>query len=80
MHPTVPANSMVADINIDMFLPLFPLKVLTVYGLQESDLGDMVTKVANRLAGSAYNAIRSRCETFSSAAISTALFALEFHR
>jgi Zn-dependent M28 family amino/carboxypeptidase len=47
MHPTVPANSMVADINIDMFLPLFPLKVLTVYGLQESDLGDIVTKVAN---------------------------------
>jgi len=47
MHPTVPTNSMVADINIDMFLPLFPLKVLTVYGLQESDLGDMVTKVAN---------------------------------
>jgi Zn-dependent M28 family amino/carboxypeptidase len=46
-HPTVPANSMVADINIDMFLPLFPLKVLTVYGLQESDLGDIVTKVAN---------------------------------
>ncbi len=46
-HPTVPTNSMVADINIDMFLPLFPLKVLTVYGLQESDLGDIVTKVAN---------------------------------
>jgi Zn-dependent M28 family amino/carboxypeptidase len=46
-HPTVPANSMAADINIDMFLPLFPLKVLTVYGLQESDLGEMVTKVAN---------------------------------
>ena len=46
-HPTVPANSMVADINIDMFLPLFPLKVLTVYGLQESNLGDIVTKVAN---------------------------------
>jgi Zn-dependent M28 family amino/carboxypeptidase len=47
MRPTVPANSMVADINIDMFLPLFPLKVLTVYGLQESNLGDIVTKVAN---------------------------------
>lgn len=46
-NPTVPANSMVADINIDMFLPLFPLKILTVYGLQESDLGDLVTKVAN---------------------------------
>jgi Zn-dependent M28 family amino/carboxypeptidase len=46
-HPTVPGNSIVADINIDMFLPLFPLKVLTVYGLQESNLGDIVTKVAN---------------------------------
>jgi Zn-dependent M28 family amino/carboxypeptidase len=46
-HPTVPANSMVADINIDMFLPLFPLKILTVYGLQESNLGDIVTKVTN---------------------------------
>jgi Zn-dependent M28 family amino/carboxypeptidase len=45
-HPTVPTNSMVADINIDMFLPLFPMKILTVYGLQESDLGDIVTKVA----------------------------------
>lgn len=44
--PTVPAKSMVADINIDMFLPIVPLKVLTVYGLQESDLGDAVTKVA----------------------------------
>jgi len=46
MNPTVPAKSMVADINIDMFLPIYPLKVLTVYGLQESDLGEMVTQVA----------------------------------
>jgi hypothetical protein len=45
-HPTVPANSMVANINIDMFLPIVPLKVLTVYGLQESDLGELVTEVA----------------------------------
>jgi Zn-dependent M28 family amino/carboxypeptidase len=45
-HPTVPANSMVANINIDMFLPIVPLKILTVYGLQESDLGDIVTQVA----------------------------------
>jgi Zn-dependent M28 family amino/carboxypeptidase len=29
-----------------MFLPIVPLKVLTVYGLQESDLGDLVTEVA----------------------------------
>jgi Zn-dependent M28 family amino/carboxypeptidase len=32
---------MVADINIDMFLPIMPLKTLTVYGLDESDLGDL---------------------------------------
>jgi Zn-dependent M28 family amino/carboxypeptidase len=45
-RPTVPAHSMAADINIDMFLPIFPLKVLTVYGLQESDLGALVTRTA----------------------------------
>lgn len=45
-NPTVPKGSIVADINTDMFLPIFPLKVLTVYGLAESDLGDMVKQVA----------------------------------
>jgi Zn-dependent M28 family amino/carboxypeptidase len=45
-HPTVPKNSMVADINTDMFLPIFPLKILTVYGLAESNLGDLVEEVA----------------------------------
>ena len=45
-HPTVDKSSMVADINIDMFLPIVPLKVLTVYGLAESDLGDIVREVA----------------------------------
>jgi Zn-dependent M28 family amino/carboxypeptidase len=47
-HPTVPKNSMVADINTDMFLPIFPLKVLTVYGLDESSLGDAVRLVAEQ--------------------------------
>jgi Zn-dependent M28 family amino/carboxypeptidase len=45
-HPTVDAKRMVADLNIDMFLPLFPLRLLTVYGLGESDLGADVRKVA----------------------------------
>jgi Zn-dependent M28 family amino/carboxypeptidase len=45
-HPTVAPTSMIADINTDMFLPIIPLKVLTVYGLAESDLGDRVTTVA----------------------------------
>jgi Zn-dependent M28 family amino/carboxypeptidase len=48
-HPTVTAASMVADINTDMFLPIVPLKILTVYGLAESDLGDRVSTVAERL-------------------------------
>jgi Zn-dependent M28 family amino/carboxypeptidase len=46
-HPTVRPDSIVADINIDMFLPIVPLKVLTVYGLAESDLGDMAREVAS---------------------------------
>ena len=45
-HPTVEPKSIVADINIDMFLPIVPLKLLTVYGLEESDLGDAATKIA----------------------------------
>jgi Zn-dependent M28 family amino/carboxypeptidase len=48
-HPTVAAPSMIADINTDMFLPIVPLTVLTVYGLAESDLGDRLTQVANQL-------------------------------
>jgi Zn-dependent M28 family amino/carboxypeptidase len=44
-HPTVARNAMVADINTDMFLPIIPLKALTVYGLAESDLGDRVAQV-----------------------------------
>ena len=45
-HPTVDPKSMVADINVDMFLPIVPLKILTVFGLTESDLGDAAREVA----------------------------------
>lgn len=45
-HPTVDPKAMVADINIDMFLPIVPLKLLTVWGLAESDLGDEARQVA----------------------------------
>jgi hypothetical protein len=40
---------MVANLNTDMFLPLFPLKQLVVFGLEESDLGDDVRAVAGEL-------------------------------
>jgi Zn-dependent M28 family amino/carboxypeptidase len=43
--PTVPKDAIVADINTDMFLPIFPLKILTVYGLDESTLGEMARQV-----------------------------------
>jgi len=45
-YPTVDTRSMVADINIDMFLPIMPLKTLVVFGLAESDLGDLARDVA----------------------------------
>ncbi len=48
-HPTVPAASIVANINTDMFLPLFPLKTLMVLGLDESDLGRDIRATAKEL-------------------------------
>jgi Zn-dependent M28 family amino/carboxypeptidase len=39
-YPTVPASSIVANINTDMFLPIIPLQAVTVYGISESDLGE----------------------------------------
>ena len=48
-HPTVNPHSMVADTNVDMFLPIVPLKLVTVKGLAESDLGDMASEAAQSL-------------------------------
>jgi Zn-dependent M28 family amino/carboxypeptidase len=47
-EPTVPKSSIVANINIDMFLPLYPMKSVMVLGLDESDLGDRARDVAKR--------------------------------
>ncbi|HUL74666.1 MAG TPA: M20/M25/M40 family metallo-hydrolase [Vicinamibacterales bacterium] len=48
-HPTVPFDRIIADINLDMFLPLYPLKVIEVQGLTESSLGDAVRAAARSL-------------------------------
>jgi hypothetical protein len=48
-HPTVAADKIVADINLDMFLPLYPLKVIEVQGFAESSLGESVRVVAREL-------------------------------
>jgi Zn-dependent M28 family amino/carboxypeptidase len=45
-HPTVTTKSIVADVNVDMFLPIVPLKLLTVLGLDDSDLGDRTREIA----------------------------------
>ena len=45
----MPKSSIVANINMDMFLPLYPMKSVMVLGLDESDLGDRVREVAARV-------------------------------
>jgi Zn-dependent M28 family amino/carboxypeptidase len=49
--PTVAIDpaKIVANLNVDMFLPIFPLRILTVFGLEESDLGDDARAVAEVL-------------------------------
>lgn len=51
-HPTVPAASIIADLNTDMFLPIIPFKMLMVNGLEESDLS------ANALAAGAATGVQ----------------------
>jgi Zn-dependent M28 family amino/carboxypeptidase len=46
--PTVPIQNIVADINMDMYLPLFPLKYLQVMGLEESTLGTDIRAVCEK--------------------------------
>jgi Zn-dependent M28 family amino/carboxypeptidase len=48
-HPTVPAKSIVADVNVDMFLPIVPLKMLKILGMDESDLGANAAKIAQSM-------------------------------
>ncbi|HZU25899.1 MAG TPA: M28 family peptidase [Bryobacteraceae bacterium] len=45
-HPTVSMAGIIADVNVDMFLPLFPLRWLEVQGLNESTLGEAVRAAA----------------------------------
>ena len=48
-RPPVPANALVANINIDMFLPLFPLHGLIVQGLEESNIANDLRAVGKEL-------------------------------
>ncbi|WNG44243.1 M20/M25/M40 family metallo-hydrolase [Archangium minus] len=45
-RPTVPARGLVADLNLDMFLPLMPFTHVVAYGQEESTLGETLKQVA----------------------------------
>jgi len=49
-HPTVDLKSLVADINMDMFLPIVPLRVLRIQGINDSTLGQQAAAIANSFA------------------------------
>ncbi|MGB9029692.1 MAG: M20/M25/M40 family metallo-hydrolase, partial [Acidobacteriaceae bacterium] len=44
-HPTVPESAIKADLNLDMFMPLFALRKLHVQGLEQSTLADDAQRV-----------------------------------
>jgi hypothetical protein len=48
-HPTVPATSIVADVNLDMPLLMFPMSSVIAWGADNSTLGAVVEKTARRL-------------------------------
>ena len=45
-HPTVPKDTLAADINLDQLRPLFPLHILTVPGIDLTSLGVTAKEVA----------------------------------
>ncbi len=45
IHPTVPQEQIVADLNTDMYLPIIPLTGVFAYGWDESDLGKDILPV-----------------------------------
>jgi Zn-dependent M28 family amino/carboxypeptidase len=48
-HPTISAKSIIADVNVDMFLPIVPLKILKIEGIEESDLGSRAAAIAQSM-------------------------------
>jgi len=48
-HPPVAPKAIVADVNVDMFLPIVPLKFLKVEGLEESGLGARAAAIAKSM-------------------------------
>ncbi|HYG49076.1 MAG TPA: M28 family metallopeptidase [Allosphingosinicella sp.] len=49
LRPTVPKSSIVANMNFDMALPIFPLKSVTALGSEESSLGATAAAVGQSM-------------------------------
>lgn len=48
-HPTVPKQNLVANINMDMFLMLYPLKDVVAFGGEHSSLGKVMEQAARHV-------------------------------
>jgi Zn-dependent M28 family amino/carboxypeptidase len=48
-HPTVPFSGVVANLNMDMFVSLYPPKEIIAFGAEHSSLGGVARDVAARL-------------------------------
>lgn len=48
-HPTVPREKIVANLNVDMFLMLYPLRDVVAFGAEHSSLGQTAEQAARRL-------------------------------
>ena len=48
-NPTVPGDKIVADVNVDMFMMLHPLRDVIAFGAEHSSLGEITAQAARRL-------------------------------
>jgi Zn-dependent M28 family amino/carboxypeptidase len=48
-HPTVPKESLIADVNLDQLRPLFPLKILTALAVNDTTLGQTAREVGKSM-------------------------------
>ncbi len=46
-HPTVPKKNIVANINMDMFLMIYPIKDMVAFGSEHSSLGKVMEQAMN---------------------------------
>jgi Zn-dependent M28 family amino/carboxypeptidase len=49
LRPTVPKDSIIANLNFDMSLPLFPLRSIIALGAEESSLGAVAAEVGTAM-------------------------------